>query len=147
MKDYFPEKPWACGCGFDRIDPELVERLNRARELASVPFEITSACRCSRHNAAEGGTPTSLGSHDRPGGRHPRARQHPALLYPGRPLPRGLPAHRPRRDLHPLRHRPRPPAPGRLDLLGLVIGFLWERRPRRDFSVSWVEKGSQRMRE
>lgn len=61
MKDYFPERPWSCrcGCGFNRIDPELVRRLNLARELAGVPFEITSACRCEAHNAAEGGKPGS----------------------------------------------------------------------------------------
>lgn len=61
MNDYFPEKPWACkcGCSFDRIDPDLVHRLNLARELAGVPFEIDSACRCAKHNAAVGGTPGS----------------------------------------------------------------------------------------
>ncbi|MBI5579622.1 MAG: hypothetical protein HY895_10755 [Deltaproteobacteria bacterium] len=60
-KDYFPEKPRACkcGCGFDHIDQDLVKRLNFARELAGVPFEINSACRCEKHNAAEGGKPGS----------------------------------------------------------------------------------------
>ncbi len=61
LPDCFPEKPWACrcGCGFDRIDPELVRRLNLARHLAGVPFEIQSACRCAQHNAAAGGKPGS----------------------------------------------------------------------------------------
>jgi hypothetical protein len=56
-----PGKPWAgkCSCGYDRIDPDLVKRLNLARELAGVPFEINSACRYERHNAAEGGKPGS----------------------------------------------------------------------------------------
>lgn len=61
VKDYFPEKLCACkcGCGFDRIDPQLVDRLNLVRELAGVPFEINSACRCEEHNMVEGGKPGS----------------------------------------------------------------------------------------
>lgn len=57
MKDYFPEKPWAChcGCGFDAIDSKLVEMLNQARERANIPFIITSACRCEKYNAEVGG--------------------------------------------------------------------------------------------
>jgi len=57
IKDYFPERPWACrcGCGFDSVSPELVRRLNLARHLAGVPFGIRSACRCPRHNQSEGG--------------------------------------------------------------------------------------------
>jgi zinc D-Ala-D-Ala carboxypeptidase len=57
MKDYFPEKPWACkcGCGYNKISPFLVSRLNEAREKAGIPFNIISACRCSKHNAEEGG--------------------------------------------------------------------------------------------
>lgn len=59
IPDYFPERPWACrcGCGFDAIRPELVERLNLARHLAGVPFDVTSACRCDKHNRVEGGVP------------------------------------------------------------------------------------------
>lgn len=61
MMDYFPENPWSCrcGCGYDVIQPDLVARLNRARELAGVPFAITSACRCPKHNRAVGGHPNS----------------------------------------------------------------------------------------
>ena len=40
---------------FDRIDSQLVERLNLGRELAGVPFVINCACRCERRNAAVGG--------------------------------------------------------------------------------------------
>jgi len=36
-----------------------VELLNLARELAGVPFEINSARRCEKHNAAKGGKPGS----------------------------------------------------------------------------------------
>ena len=61
MIDYFPEKPWACkcGCGYDKINPELVRMLNEAREMANTPFVITSACRCEKHNKEEGGKPNS----------------------------------------------------------------------------------------
>lgn len=57
MIDFFSEKPWACncGCGFDDIDFELVQRLNIARWHAGIPFVVTSACRCPRHNKKVGG--------------------------------------------------------------------------------------------
>lgn len=57
IMDYFPERPWycRCGCGFGAVSPDLVRRLNLARHLAGVPFEIRSACRCGKHNASEGG--------------------------------------------------------------------------------------------
>ena len=59
--DYFPEKPWACkcGCGFDSIDIELEQRLNVARFMAGIPFEISSACRCKTHNIEIGGAEKS----------------------------------------------------------------------------------------
>jgi uncharacterized protein YcbK (DUF882 family) len=41
-----------CGCGFNNIDTEFVDKLNEAREIAGVPFVITSGCRCRKHNAA-----------------------------------------------------------------------------------------------
>jgi len=57
MRDYFPERPWACkcGCGLDTMDPDCVRDLNWARHFAGVPFVINSACRCEAHNRAEGG--------------------------------------------------------------------------------------------
>ena len=59
--DYFPEKPWACkcGCGFDEIKQELEDKLNVARFLAGVPFNMTSVCRCVKHNHDEGGKSNS----------------------------------------------------------------------------------------
>jgi hypothetical protein len=48
-----------CGCGEDRINPLLVERLQLARDFRGRSVTITSGCRCPAHNAAEGGSPTS----------------------------------------------------------------------------------------
>jgi uncharacterized protein YcbK (DUF882 family) len=44
-----------CGCGFRIINPELLQRLHYARELAGIPFNINSWCRCDKHNAKVGG--------------------------------------------------------------------------------------------
>jgi uncharacterized protein YcbK (DUF882 family) len=51
-----------CGCGMN-ISPQLLEKLNDAREAAGVPFVITSGARCVAHNRSIGGTPNS--SHTR----------------------------------------------------------------------------------
>ena len=45
------------------ISPQLLEKLNDAREAAGVPFVITSGARCVAHNRSIGGTPNS--SHTR----------------------------------------------------------------------------------
>lgn len=44
-----------CGCGFDGIDLRLVNKLQEARDLAGVPFRITSGCRCPKRNKEAGG--------------------------------------------------------------------------------------------
>lgn len=55
-----------CGCGFDQVDPVLVNRLQRFRDLlcfvtgVDVPVTVTSGCRCLGHNKAVGGAPGSL---------------------------------------------------------------------------------------
>lgn len=51
----------ACGCGRGRRDmqPELLRRLVNARNLAGIPFVITSAVRCSTWNAKIGGVDSS----------------------------------------------------------------------------------------
>ena len=48
-----------CGCGEDRIHPELVNKLQRARDAHGASMSINSGVRCPDHNAAEGGSPTS----------------------------------------------------------------------------------------
>lgn len=48
-----------CGCGVYNIDAEALERLDKARLIAGLPFIINSACRCSEHNAKVGGKSNS----------------------------------------------------------------------------------------
>lgn len=48
-----------CGCGFDDIDPKLVETLQEIREFWGKPIHITSGCRCAKHNKNVGGKATS----------------------------------------------------------------------------------------
>jgi uncharacterized protein YcbK (DUF882 family) len=44
-----------CGCGFDRVAPELVYVLECVREHFGRPVRINSACRCERRNRVENG--------------------------------------------------------------------------------------------
>jgi len=44
-----------CGCGFDTADYGLVCALNAIREHFGQPVIITSGCRCSAWNKAQGG--------------------------------------------------------------------------------------------
>ena len=57
------------------LKPRFVEKLDRAREIAGVPFVITSGFRTPRQNAAAGGKPNS--SHLRGWGADLRARRSP----------------------------------------------------------------------
>lgn len=50
-----------CGCGRAEMMPSTLEKLDEARELAKVPFKITSGYRCNAHNARVGGK--SEGAH------------------------------------------------------------------------------------
>lgn len=52
MPRYFKKSEFACpcGCGKDDIDTGLVDKLDKARELAGVPFGVTSGCRCNNYN-------------------------------------------------------------------------------------------------
>ena len=60
MKYFKPEEfSCSCGCGGNTINPELVEELDKLRELCGFPFIVTSGFRCRRHNAAIGGHPRS----------------------------------------------------------------------------------------
>jgi uncharacterized protein YcbK (DUF882 family) len=44
---------------YDRMDPDLLTRLDRARELAGVPMVLTSSWRTPEYNAQVGGKPDS----------------------------------------------------------------------------------------
>lgn len=59
MKDtkYFKAKEFQCKCGCDsnEMHQEFVDKLTLAREIAGIPFVITSGYRCAKHNKAVGG--------------------------------------------------------------------------------------------
>ena len=57
---YFKEDEFKCkcGCGFDVTD-ELKLLVDRARDLAGVPFIINSGARCKEHNLLVGSKSTS----------------------------------------------------------------------------------------
>lgn len=60
MKHFKPsEFACKCGCGFDAIDPVLVEILDDVRDHFDSPLIVNSGCRCSHRNAAVGGKPHS----------------------------------------------------------------------------------------
>lgn len=48
-----------CGCGYCDPHPQLVAALDLARSKSSVPFIISSGCRCDKHNNDVGGTKNS----------------------------------------------------------------------------------------
>jgi len=48
-----------CGCGLNIISHPLVEKLEKARTIARIPFSINCGCRCKQHNLAVGGSVTS----------------------------------------------------------------------------------------
>lgn len=48
-----------CGAGFEHMAPELLDMLDEARQIAGIPFNLSSAYRCPAHNAAVGGVPDS----------------------------------------------------------------------------------------
>jgi zinc D-Ala-D-Ala carboxypeptidase len=61
---FFRLEELACKCGRPACDaapvsPELLGRLDRAREIAGVPFRVTSGTRCAAHNASVGGSADS----------------------------------------------------------------------------------------
>ncbi len=56
---YFDSWEFADSVGKCWISQELVHKLDTARELAGVPFTITSACRNADQNEAVGGKPNS----------------------------------------------------------------------------------------
>ena len=48
-----------CGCGYKDISIDLVNMLQMARQYSCCPYNISSGCRCKKHNAKEGGKPDS----------------------------------------------------------------------------------------
>ena len=60
MSAYFKKGEFACRCcGVEIIGSVFLLRLNKARKIAGVPFNITSGYRCPVHNAAVHSRPTS----------------------------------------------------------------------------------------
>ena len=56
----FSRHEFSCKCcDIDNIDPEFVNRLQNARDIAGIPFRINSGCRCPTQNAVVGGTYSS----------------------------------------------------------------------------------------
>ena len=39
-----------CGAGMEKMDADLLQMLDEARDLAGIPFPLSSAYRCARHN-------------------------------------------------------------------------------------------------
>jgi uncharacterized protein YcbK (DUF882 family) len=57
---HFSEEELACPCcGACNVTQELVDALNKLRDLAGAPIVIDSGYRCAAHNAAIGGEPHS----------------------------------------------------------------------------------------
>ena len=48
-----------CGAGIEQMDPELLSMLDKAREIAGIPFVLSSAFRCPEHNRTVGGVSNS----------------------------------------------------------------------------------------
>ena len=49
-----------CGCGLERFHPGFLSALELLRIALNRPMQLTSACRCSAHNAAVKGHARSL---------------------------------------------------------------------------------------
>jgi uncharacterized protein YcbK (DUF882 family) len=58
ISEHFDREEFACkcGCGYDTVDVELIEVLEKVRCYFDAPVTISSGCRCSVHNAAVGGS-------------------------------------------------------------------------------------------
>ena len=68
MANYFDLKEFECKCKDKncegkipqlRMNPTLIQSLNRIREELGKPIRVTSGFRCAAHNAAVGGVPHS----------------------------------------------------------------------------------------
>lgn len=53
-------KDFACKCcGKNKQNKIFIQKINRAQDIAGIPFVITSGYRCEKHNAEVGGHPRS----------------------------------------------------------------------------------------
>lgn len=62
MTSFFRFEEFACPCcGKSWVKPEFISRLNEAREMAGVPFSISTGggCRCQAYNTKAGHSSTS----------------------------------------------------------------------------------------
>ncbi len=61
VSPHFQRREFACrcGCGFDTVDAQTLEALERIRQHFNQPVTITSGCRCATHNASVGGARNS----------------------------------------------------------------------------------------
>ena len=59
IKHFKPQEFDCPCCGANMMQQEFMDRLDKAREIAGIPFRITSGYRCPRHNAKVGGVPNS----------------------------------------------------------------------------------------
>ena len=55
-KNYFSDTEIQCPCcGYSLIQRDFLGKMNKAREIAGIPFKINSWCRCTVHNHMVGG--------------------------------------------------------------------------------------------
>jgi len=55
----FAEFTCRCGCGTVDVDKKFLAKLEMARQIANIPFIVTSGTRCIAHNNAVGGVDDS----------------------------------------------------------------------------------------
>ncbi|OCG19627.1 D-Ala-D-Ala carboxypeptidase family metallohydrolase [Gilliamella sp. WF3-4] len=61
LSTHFKRSEFACkcGCGFDDVNPLLIDVLEDIRAHFNAPVFVNSACRCKKHNQAVGGKTSS----------------------------------------------------------------------------------------
>ena len=57
MAKYFKKSEFSCFCcGANKVNNELIIKLDIAREMAGIPFIVNSGYRCEKHNEQVGGS-------------------------------------------------------------------------------------------
>ena len=59
MKNFKIEEFNCKCCGGNKMKPDFLEKLDNARDIAGIPFGISSGYRCPRHNKEIGSTATN----------------------------------------------------------------------------------------